>query len=83
MNERKPTLETLDREIAKKLLIRGLARGNAILRLRDKRKALGISLGNMAQRVGCSKPFLSDVEHGRRWSDRIVAAYATTVQVEI
>lgn len=37
--------------------------GECIRRLRDLR---GITLRNLADRVGVSAPFLSDLEHGRR-----------------
>ena len=35
----------------------------------------GIALREMARRLGCAAATLSDIEHGRRWSDRLVREY--------
>ena len=39
----------------------------------ELRQALGMSQTEMARRLGCSKAMLHDLEHGRRWSDRIAS----------
>jgi transcriptional regulator with XRE-family HTH domain len=44
--------------------------------LREVRVAAGLSLRQMARLIGCSAPYLSDVElRRRRATPRIVAAY--------
>jgi transcriptional regulator with XRE-family HTH domain len=41
--------------------------------LRKAREAHNLSLRKLAERVGVSPPFMSDIEHGRRWPGPEVA----------
>jgi transcriptional regulator with XRE-family HTH domain len=55
--------------------------GAYIRRLRDERD---ISLRELAKRVGCTPPFISDVEHGRRHpSDEVRAEIARVLEVSL
>jgi transcriptional regulator with XRE-family HTH domain len=40
-------------------------------RIRELREEKGLSLRALAEKVGVSAPFLSDLEHGRRGTERI------------
>ncbi len=40
--------------------------------LRVERERQGVSLSELARRIGCSKGMLHDVEKGRRWSTAFV-----------
>lgn len=42
-------------------------------RIRQLREAQGLSLRALAEKVGVSAPFLSDLEHGRRGTEKIPA----------
>jgi transcriptional regulator with XRE-family HTH domain len=54
--------------------------GDFIRRLRDEKD---ISLRELAKRIGCTPPFLSDVELGRRNpSDEMLAKIAQELEVE-
>lgn len=41
-------------------------------KIRELREQKGLSLRALAERVGVSAPFLSDLEHGRRGTEKIV-----------
>jgi transcriptional regulator with XRE-family HTH domain len=41
-------------------------------RLRERREELDLSLRELARQVACSPPFLSDIEHGRRFPSESV-----------
>jgi transcriptional regulator with XRE-family HTH domain len=41
-------------------------------RIRERREELDLSLREFAKQVGCSPPFISDVEHGRRFPSELV-----------
>lgn len=44
--------------------------------LRSERQQAGLTLREMARRLGFSAPYISDIEHGRRAAlPKIVAAY--------
>lgn len=45
--------------------------------LAEHRRSLNITLRVMAERIGCSIPYLSDIEHGnRRMTTRMLDLYA-------
>lgn len=44
--------------------------------MRALRHKVGLSLQEMANRMGFTKPYLSDLERGKRnWNDDLIAAY--------
>jgi transcriptional regulator with XRE-family HTH domain len=52
--------------------------------IRNLRMKAGLSLRELAKRIGVSAPFLSDVELGRRFpGDETVAALATELKVPV
>jgi transcriptional regulator with XRE-family HTH domain len=51
---------------------------------RKIRESKGVSLRNLAQTMGVSAPYLSDLERGRRnWTDELENRYATALRVDI
>lgn len=55
--------------------------GECIRRLRDEQD---LSLRELAKRVGCTPPFISDIEHGRRHpSDQVLAEFARVLNVAV
>ncbi len=52
-------------------------------RIRERREELDLSLRELAKQVECSPPFLSDVEHGRRFpSDSVLVEIARVLKLE-
>lgn len=49
----------------------GIGTINLGQKVRELREAQGLSLRALAEKVGVSAPFLSDLEHGRRGTDKI------------
>jgi transcriptional regulator with XRE-family HTH domain len=55
--------------------------GEIIRKVRDERD---LSLRELASKLGCSAPFLSDIELGRRFpSDKVLADIARVLQVDL
>lgn len=49
--------------------------------LRNLRIEKGLKQGHVADRIGVSQPFLSDLEHGRRrWSEVMIKSYRQVVE---
>lgn len=52
--------------------------------LKEKRSAAGLTLRELAEKIGVTAPFLSDIELGRRYpSDGTLADLAKTLRVPI
>ena len=52
--------------------------------IRDRRDELDLSLREFARQVGCSAPFASDVERGRRFpSDSMLEDMARVLQTDV
>jgi len=53
-------------------------------RIRERRDEKDLSLRELAKRVACSPPFLSDIEHGRRFpSEQVLADIARVLGLGI
>lgn len=53
-------------------------------RIRERRDELDLSLREFAKKVGCSAPFVSDVEHGRRFpSPETLEEFAKVLQLSL
>lgn len=52
--------------------------------LRKKRKKRGFSMKEVAERMGISMPYLSDLERGnRRWSDDLIQVFENAIKPKI
>jgi transcriptional regulator with XRE-family HTH domain len=52
--------------------------------LRKKRKERGFSLKEVAERMGISMPYLSDLERGnRRWSDNLKHIFENAIKPKL
>jgi transcriptional regulator with XRE-family HTH domain len=52
--------------------------------LRKRRKERGFSLKEVAERMGISMPYLSDLERGnRRWSDDLIQVFENAIKPKI
>jgi transcriptional regulator with XRE-family HTH domain len=53
-------------------------------RIRERRKELAISLREFAKKIDCSAPFISDVEHGRRFpSEEVLKHIARALKLKL
>lgn len=53
-------------------------------RIRERREEKDLSLRELAKQVACSPPFLSDIEHGRRFpSEQVLADIARVLGLEV
>ena len=57
---------------------------NMKLRIADLRKERGLTGEVLAARAGCSKSYISEIEHGKKWpSGRLLKAFARELGVSI
>lgn len=66
-------------ELSVKIPETALSLGEAV---RFAREARGLALRELARRIGVSAPFLSDIEHNRRSTDKL-AEIAATLQISL
>ena len=53
-------------------------------RIRERREELDLSLREFAKQVNCSPPFISDVEHGRRFpSEQVLELMAQVLKLKL
>ena len=53
-------------------------------RIRERREELDLSLREFAKQVNCSPPFISDIEHGRRFpSEQVLEAMAQALRLKL
>ena len=53
-------------------------------RIRERREELDLSLREFAKKVTCSPPFISDVEHGRRFpSEQVLELIAQVLKLKV
>ena len=53
-------------------------------RIRERREELDLSLREFAKQVNCSPPFISDVEHGRRFpSEQMLELMAKALRLKL
>lgn len=75
-------VDEYDAEVERVTATRNTRREELVRGLKARRVDAGISLREMARRIECSAATLSDIEHGRRWSDRLTLAYARALHAE-